>query len=109
MPTLRGLEVVHLAREPRLRAAPLAQPLPHAVDADPFDEPVRRGVVRHDDREHRQIPERKTLDIAHVSQHPAPVDPVPDRDPLVEIDKATCGVGVQGHDERQLDDRGRGK
>ena len=49
------------------------------------------------------------LNVAHVPEHAAAVDAVADPHALVKIQETPRGVGVERHDEGQLDHRCRGK
>src|SRR5207245_2509025 len=83
-------EVVHLPGESALRAAPLTHALVDSLQSQAGDEQIRRGVVRDDDREHREVAQRHRLNVSHVPQDSAAVDPLPHPHALVEIDLAAC-------------------
>jgi hypothetical protein len=67
--------------------------------------PVRRGVVRERDRQHREVAQADIGYVPQIAQDARATDGGSDGHAFFQRKTALRGVGIQGHEERDLDDR----
>ena len=102
---IRGLEVEHLPAQLRPDAAPLPHPLGDAFHAEPLHEPVRRRVVADDRHQRGVVADRRVGHAAHPPKHPGARQVLAHGDPFVERQPPLGRVGIDGHEDRDLDHR----